>query len=192
MIKFKAEFAKLSRELKKTEKQVERATTMAVNKVGFDVKDKLTNDMDRYIDRPTPFTKKAWLVRRSGKKTIVQLKDIQAEYLQWQILGGTQRARRGQPIIVPQRHARINKYGNITGKRSGLIKRKTEFIAEINGTLGVWRRVGGKRNPGLKLIHAIQKTLKHKKVYPVFEIAEKEIKKQYPIKLKRSMEKVFK
>lgn len=190
MLKLSSNINKIVKQLEKHEKKMQKAKTMAVNKVGFDVKDELTDTMDKYIDRPTPFTKKGWLLIRAkaGKnKAIVLLKDIQAKYLGYTIYGG----KTDKTVVPHSKNATLNKYGNIAGKRTGLAKRKTEFIGKINNHSGVWRRVGRGKNKALKLIHSFKKSITVKKRYPVFKIAEKEVKKQWPVKFKRAMQKVF-
>ena len=112
--------------------------------------------MQTKLKRPTPQTVKAVRVKYSNKRNLsgkVFLLDWAAAYLKYQIKGGT----RVTTTAVPTKNARLNKYGNIPGRRKGLVKRKTEFIATIKGTAGVYRRVGGKRNRQVKLIHAFIK-----------------------------------
>jgi len=191
MLSIKNNFKQISRELKQSATKVERATTMAINKVGFDVRQKLIDDMDKYIDRPTPFTKRAWILKQGRGKATVILKDIQASYLGWAIFGGTAHSTT-RKLTTPTKRARLNRYGNVASKRTkGLVRGKKQFIATISGVTGVWQEVGTKSNPSVSLLHVIGNKKKYKKSYPVFKIAEKEIKKQYPIKLARAYEKVF-
>ena len=64
---------------------------------------------------------------------------------------------------MPVDKAKIDNYGNIRGRRTGLIKGNKEFIANIKGIDGVWRRVGGKRNPSVKLRVALENRVFYRK-----------------------------
>lgn len=160
--------------------QIPFATSLAINKTADDVANAITAQMPKKLDRPTPFTLQAYRTRggrfkgkRARKNDLTAILipgKAQAEYLSYQVFGGT-RTPRGQAIGVPyQPNARLNKFGNVPNRRAGLVKRKTEFVANINGVEGVWRRFGrgGKQ---LKLIHAFENQVSYRPRLPIFKIA---------------------
>ena len=115
--------------------------------------------MVRKLDRPTPFTIKGVRWERADKKDFatgrlhsrVYLMPTQAEYLRFQIEGGT-RTPRGTAIAVPTSNVKLNRYGNLAGGQ-GRIKRllakKNTFQGIIGGVAGVWQRPKrGKRSRG--------------------------------------------
>jgi hypothetical protein len=53
------------------------------------------------------------------------------------------------------------------------VKRKTDFIAKINGTAGVWRKVGRGQSSRVKLIHAFIKNPSYPAGrWPFYKIAQ--------------------
>lgn len=181
--------------------QLPFATAQALNATANDVAKRLTDTMERYIDRPTPATKKAWMFSSGrfrgypAKKnyliaTIVPPAAI-AEYLKWTVFGGT-KVEGGAGSTVPyDKNARLNRFGNIVGKRSGLLKGKRDFIGNIKGIDGVWRRTGGRKTRGVKLIHAFEKTVHYQSQYPIFEIANKTVKRKLASNFNREFRKAI-
>ena len=88
---------------------------------------------------------------KTGLHSRVYLMPTQAEYLRYQIEGGT-RTPKGTAIAVPTSNVKLNRYGNLAGGQ-GRIKRllakKNTFQGTINGVAGVWQRPKrGKRSRG--------------------------------------------
>jgi hypothetical protein len=86
--------------------------------------------------RPTPQTVNSVRIKPATKYKLtakVFLLPWSAEYLQYQIYGGTRHVR----TAVPTKNARLNKYGNIPGRKTGLVKRQNQFITKT----GVFRTV---------------------------------------------------
>lgn len=141
-------------------KQMPFATAQALNAVALRVQANAVADMQKQLDRPTPFTLKSVAVQRATKTTqqaVVFVKDIAARYLEPYELGGVNKLD-GRALIKPVTQ-RLNQYGNIprsTVRR--LAARKNVFVGKVKtkaGTVdGVWQRtkaVRGKR-AGMKLI----------------------------------------
>lgn len=94
--------------------QLPFATAMALNDTAQDVKVREEQALDREIDRPTRFTRNAIFIRRASKRRLVATvaaKDIQAQYLRYQVEGGI-RPPKGRAIPVPS-GIRLNVYGNM-------------------------------------------------------------------------------
>ena len=106
-------------------KQIPFATSNAINKTLFQLRKEMMKQTVKKLDRPTPFTQKGFLVKIAKKtnlKGMLYIKDAVEEYLKYQINGGIRTT--GKQIPVPYiDNARLNKYGNVIGKRSGLIKK---------------------------------------------------------------------
>jgi hypothetical protein len=75
------------------QKQVAFATSKALNATGKAVADAMPAEIEKAIDRPTPFTKRGVRVLRYANKakleTTVGFATAQAKYMRWQIDGGT-------------------------------------------------------------------------------------------------------
>ena len=164
--------------------QIPFALSKALNATAQDVAKDLTIKMDTYIDRPTPFTKTAFMYK-SGKfrgkiarkrdlTAIIQVPPAQSSYLKWIIYGGTRQATKPNGIGVPyQKNARLNKYGNVPKRQAGLIKNAKQFIGTVNGVKGVYERRGGKRRPSLKLMHAFEPSVNYKPQFPIHKLADR-------------------
>ena len=152
-------------------KQIPFATSVAINNTLFDLKKEMAKQMDKKLDRPTPFTKRGFFINKAKKNLLVGvllMKDIVANYLQYQIEGGTRTT--GKRIPVPyQPNARLNKFGNIIGKKTGLIKKNTQFIGNLGGTEGVYERT----KQGVKLIIGFERSVNYRPRFPFYIIAEK-------------------
>ena len=152
-------------------KQIPFATSVAINNTLFDLKKEMAKQMDKKLDRPTSFTKRGFFINKAKKNLLVGvllMKDIVANYMQYQIEGGTRTT--GKRIPVPyQPNARLNKFGNIIGKKTGLIKKNTQFIGNLGGTEGVYERT----NQGVKLIIGFERSVNYRPRFPFYIIAEK-------------------
>ena len=115
--------------------------------------------MVKQLDRPTRFTVKGihWQGAKKGDFKLgrlhsrVYIMPTQAEYLRFQIEGGT-RTPKCTAIAVPTGNVRPNRYGNLPGGQariSNLLKKKGVFQGTINGVAGIWQRPKrGKRSRG--------------------------------------------
>ena len=176
----------VEKELKrKQRKHIPEATRWALNNTAKKVVNALKAQTEKRLDRPIPFTVNAYAIQ-FAKKTNLQssifIKDIQAKYLQWVIDGGVNAP--GRKIAVPTRQAKLNKYGNIPGKRTGLIKGKKEFRKTKTG-VGVWT-IG--KNPQLLIVLKDSITYT-KKLLPFFRIGEGVVSNVLPKQLRLSLKK---
>ena len=123
-------------------KQIPFATQNAINTTLFQLRKEMGKQLDKKLDRPTPFTKRGFFVDKAKKNLLVGfliMKDVVANYMQYQVDGGIRTDSKFIPIpFIP--NARLNKFGNIIGKRTGLIKKDKQFIGTVKGTTGVWER----------------------------------------------------
>ncbi len=140
----------------------------------------------KYLDRPTPQTQKGFYIKFASKRYPVgslNMKDFVAEYLQYQVDGGFRYSDKKNPVPI-EGNARINQFGNITGRRRGLIKNKKQFIATIKGITAVWERVGKR---GIKpIIFLTQNFAKYEKRYPFYKDNEKFVKKHFKTNLRNA------
>ena len=127
-------------------KQIPFVVSDSINEVSVKAVNAMRSQLAKNLDRPTMFTKKGvqlkFKARPRDLSALIQIPPIQSKYLEKQIEGGMKTADR-QKIPVPYNKGILNAYGNIRGKKSGLIRRNTEFIGTVKGIDGVWRRTGG-------------------------------------------------
>ena len=134
-------------------KQLPFAMARALTATAWDIQRHITEELPNYLDRPTPFTRKAFGVQRANKRELrarVFVKDRQSRYLKYQVEGGT-RTPKGRAIVVPYTRGgaiKLNKYGNLPrGRVAKLIAQNKTFSGTVKGTPGVWRRTGTKSRP---------------------------------------------
>ena len=157
---------------------MQEAMAKGINRTAETANAELTQGLSRHLDRPTPFTMKAIKTSKARPKpepsAVVYVQPLQARYLKWPIQGGTI-----DSIITPAA-GRLNKYGNIPGKRGGLAKIKganpRRFIAEIKGGYGVWERYGPKGRK-VKPIALVSKNSPRSKIYDFEDIGTKSVKR---------------
>lgn len=144
----------------KAVRQVPFAAALALTSIAQDVKKQADSDLGRNLDRPTPFTQRAYGVSRATKTHLVATvyaRQIQSKYLAKQEEGGP-RHPKGRAILVPA-GTRLNKYGNMPKSQiRRLLARKDVFSGEVNGTAGIWRRMKG---GSLKLLVAYRSRVEY-------------------------------
>lgn len=177
---------------KMQKKQIPFATSIAINNTLFGLRKEMSKQLDKKLDRPTPFTKRGFLVDKSKKTKLVGtlfLKDVVADYLQYQIDGGVRI--NSKMIPVPNiKNAKLNKYGNIIGKKTGLIKKKTQFFGTVNSTQGIWERTN--KDQRVKLIIGLHRDVSYEPKFPFYVIADKYSKNTFNKNLIKSLNKALK
>ena len=194
-IKIKDNIKQFSKGLDKVAKsKLPQITRSAVNNTLFGLRKEMKKQIVKKLDRPTPFTQNAFHVdRMKGKKLsgALVIRDVQADYLKFAIDGGLRDESKLLPIPYKP-NARLNKFGNIVGKRTGLIKKKTQFIGTIKGITGVWERFN--KNKNVKLIIGLKETANYEGgKFPFYRIGRKYIdstfdkqpKKAYDFRMKQ-------
>ena len=180
-----------SKKLTKFEKtQMPFAIANGINSTLFGLKKEMSKQAEKKLDRPTPATKKGFFVKKANKKKqfgFLAIKDFVAEYLKYQISGGTRSGSKKIPVPYTK-NIRLNKYGNIIGKRRGLIKNPSkQFVAKIGGVSGVFQRhgKGGKQS---KLIIGFKDSVTYnKKPFKFYTIGKSYINNTY----NRNLDKAF-
>jgi hypothetical protein len=196
-----ADFTQLTKNLSRIQReQVPFAISLTLNELGLDVANAITVQMDRYLDRPTPFTKRAFIKgktfngKRATKKNfeaIVEAKQIQAEYLKFQIAGGT-RLPNKTAILVPTRAAGLNKYGNISrANQKKIAKSEGKFFkagVREGKTPGVYKRTAKKIEPYAFYVDSAT----YDPIFPIDKIARgvvgNRLKKQFEKALARALQ----
>ena len=139
--------------------QIPFAASQALNDVAHKSQDALKAKAPLYLDRPTPFTLRGFRYKRSTKRNLVALvyiNPIQAKYLRFQIEGGPRRGPTAVPVNV-----KLNKYGNIPGRKRGLKRNKRQYFGTINKTFGLWER--SRKGDRVKLVAAMHKKVIYKR-----------------------------
>ena len=187
-IDVRSNIAEVTKNLTKVQKdQLPFATSLAINNVATEVAYAVTKQMQYDLDRPTPFTLKAFMSgnrfngKRATKRSLyatVEAKPIQNDYLIYQVEGGM-RLPKKRTIAVPTKNARLNRYGNVSNRRRGLVRNSKQFVGEVKGIEGIWERTGGKRSPGVRLIHAFEESVTYRKRFNPYAVADKVVRRKF-------------
>lgn len=145
-------------------KQMPKAVESATNSLAKKVATAQVANMQKVLDRPTPFTLKSVGVRLARQQNnytaIIYIKDIAASYLEPYEFGGLNKLN-SKALLKPV-DSGTNQYGNLPRNKLAQLKnRKDIFIGVVKGKSGqqingVWQRVTGPRakSGGLKLLIA--------------------------------------
>lgn len=155
-------------------------TRIAINETATRVKELEQQGMHKHLDRPRKQTINSLYVifaRRNKLEAVIRFRDWAQDFMKLQIKGGI---RKVNNTAVPTSNAKLNTYGNIPGRKSGVVKGK-QFRATIDGIYGVWER----NKNGLKIIHRFETNPKYEKRFPFYRIAGKAIRYTWPAKFKQ-------
>lgn len=104
----------VKRQLGAQAKQVNYAAAVALTRTAAKVRQALPAELERVLDRPTPFTKSGTFIKAARKDNLVAevaFKPVQAKYLRLQAEGGTYEPR-AAGIRLPG-NIELNPFGNI-------------------------------------------------------------------------------
>ena len=186
-ISLKADFKQVIKKLKRIErKQIPFAAMLALNDTAFQSRKVAVKAMPRFIDRPTPVTLRGLLVGRAKKAQLaskVFFKPFVWRYMRFQVVGGTRSSSR--KIAVPGREVKLNKYGNIPGRRRGLLTGGAYFADMGGGRTGIFKPKGKK---GKRVLRAILvDSAAYKPRYPFHTIIERAARKRFKPNFERSL-----
>jgi len=174
-------------------KQIPFATAQAINNTLFGLRKEMAKQTVKKLDRPVPFTQRGFLITKAKKTNLVGVLNIRPEvasYLQWVIDGGVRKPSSKKVPVPITKNKRLNKYGNIAGKRSGLVKGSKEFIATIGGATGVWKE-NRKGQPPTLLIKFHDSVKYSKKPFDFYKIGRGYINGTYDRQLRKALTKAL-
>lgn len=186
-VSVKSNIKEFSRDLKRFKDiDVPKITYITLNETAKRTKQLEQTAMKKYLDRPKPQTLNALFIKYARKtKPVVTLlfREWADEFMRFAVFGGVRKVNNtGIPIKA---NKRLNQFGNIPGRRSGLVKGKNEFIATIKGHTGVWKRTGKGKNAKLKLLINFYSNPKYEKIFPFHRVAKKAVNVHLPLKFKK-------
>jgi hypothetical protein len=182
MINLKSNIDEVIRNLRYMRRdQIPYAISLAVNQTAQDIATEVTNEMPKHIDKPTPFTMKAyvnasgkWKGKRANKRdltAIIQAGQIQAEYLAFQVYGGTRKPKK-TAILVPTLKAPRNQYGNLSRANLKKYAQPTGKLfhagAKENKEPGVYRN----NKKTIEMLAAYELETQYEPRFPIYKIAE--------------------
>ena len=214
-----ADTKQLTKHLNKIQrKQIPFATSKALNDVAFDARSFIQKSLPRRLDRPTKGIISSVQVQKSKKKNLVAIvgfaglgfkttkwSESPAEIMRRHIKGGTRSPKQLPHLRIPSDTKggglKLNKFGNIAGKKGKLQKmlgNKDQFFSGIPKgdysmkDAGIWERTprNSKRSTGTKAKKwkatgkivqriAYEPSTRYKSIFPFIKIVDLAIKKNY-------------
>ena len=194
-ISVKSNVKEVTRGMENLRKQIPFATSKAINAMAYQAQQALGKEIDDKIDRPTPFTRKSWLYKRSTKsklEAVVYAKDIQSRYLRLQEDGGTRKPNR-RAIAVPVKQRR-NKYGNIP--RTAISRMynagSRKYFSGVpkggkQSTPGIYQRLGKDGRAQIRLMIKWQPEAQYKKKTDFEGVAARIVKAKFNAELRKQI-----
>jgi hypothetical protein len=99
-------------------------TRIAINETAVRVKELEQVAMRKHLDRPRKQTVNSLFVKYAKKNNLVAIitfRDWAQDFMRLQVKGGIRKANN---TAVPTVNAKLNQYGNIPGRKSGVVKGK--------------------------------------------------------------------
>ena len=177
---------------KAAKKQLPFATAVALTKTAKHLAEVERRSLSKHLDRPTPFTKKAFAIKPARKQDFktgrifsrLFIKDAQEKYLRFAIEGGTRRPK-NRAIVVPGQATRLNRYGNLSRNFiKNMLAKPNVFTTTINGTGAIVQRM---RSGILKTLVIFTSSASYEKRLPFFEIAKRVVPKRVVIEMNRAL-----
>ena len=174
-------------------KHLPRATANAINEIGAKVVNAERAQIQKKLDRPTPFTIKSvdmpakFRAKPNDLSALIFIKKIAQDYLKHVYQGGIERPAKSK-IFAPLSSAggeRLNAYGNLIGLKAKRIDSRKDMFLNKNA---LWKREG---DGGLKLIAVAKNFIKHRKLLDFFKIGFGVIKKNYDKELDKQIKKAI-
>lgn len=175
------------------------ATRNAINETLFGLRKELPAEMRRVFDEPVNFTVQAsaWVVNKAEKSDLrgeIHLKRAQANYLKWQIKGGTQQPRKKAiPVPLPKQRAR---HGGLKRNWKTLLDKPHYFSGKPKGRKsakpGIYRRMGATtKNPAgkkLSLQIAWEEKTEYQKKFHFHEFSQRYVKRHFAKNFRKKLD----
>jgi hypothetical protein len=174
-------------------KKLPIATAEAINQIGVKVVNAQRAQIQKKLDRPTPFTIKSvdmperFRAKPNDLSALIFIKKIAQDYLKYVYQGGIERPKKSK-IFAPVTSAggeRLNTYGNLIGLKGKKVDNRKDLFLNRNA---LWKR---ENDGGLKLIAVAKNFIKHRKLLDFFKIGFGVIKKNYDKELDKQIKKII-
>ena len=172
-------------------KQVPFAASLAMNKTAEQIRKVEQAAARTELENPTATTVRGIRYFRSNKRRLeagVFVIPAIDKFLRYQEHGGT-RAPRGRTEAVPV-DIKLNRYGNIPGRRQGKLKklanRPDTFSGVIGGVAGLWQRVGPRKRR-LKLLVAYEPRTQYKPRWHFYQHAQRTTNRRWARNFERAI-----
>ena len=180
--------------LMRQSKKMPKITKNALNKTAFKVNDAEKAQLPRYLNEPTKFTLNGFrFVGATEIKPEVKMfiAPIQAKYLWYQIEGGILKDTAVPVMTNVMSAGRLNQYGNIKGKRSGLLKTKGDHFGKGKGGRTNIYRTKGRVGHKTRTVQFVIKDQTYRPKFPYYKIGFSVVESVFDKMLTREWNKLI-
>lgn len=212
MITMKTNFGGAFKFLQKLEKQTRFATAVALTRTAQAVAKREAEEVAKVFDKPTNFTRKAFVVKRATPANLqakVTIRERQADYLNPHIEGGGRWPKRMEMMFaadarapgnywMPGKGIALNAHGNIS--KSQIVKlaaqlRKSGKHGEVFAGVprpglpfGIYgRKMQGGRQALTPLLVLVKRAPRYKKIFRFYEIGYGLVGKEFPVQFRKAL-----
>jgi len=201
--------------------QLPFALSNTLNSIAFSGRKHVQSQLKSKLDQPTPYTLRGVQVEKAHKKALVaklgfagkgfgrmQGEILPGDYMPFQIKGGIRHPRK-RTIMVPTKHQKTNKFGNLAKtKYRSLISDTAKYFAGVptEGSKGgrkprlgpeasgVWKRLGpkGNRRKNIQMMIAFEQQALYKPRFPFNEIVTRHVKRTFQREFGNAFQKSMK
>ena len=218
-----SDLAKLKKGMTRQQReQMPFAVSNTLNSIAFAGRLHVQAQLKAKLDQPTPYTLRGVQVEKAHKKKALVAKigfagqgfgkmqgeNLPANYMKYQIAGGIRHPRK-RTIMVPTKHQKTNKFGNLARtKYQSLIADKARYFVGVptEGSkggrkprlgpeaAGVWKRPGpkGKRRKRIQMQIAFEPQAHYKPRFPFPAIVGKHVKRTFQKEFGKAFQKAMK
>jgi hypothetical protein len=171
-------------------KQLPFAVAQALTQTAAAARRDASKATDKFFDRPTGFTKKAFDILPAGKRqkrlmAHVFIKDWQWNYLQYQVYGGVRYPNRFSIPVPTSNLTDRNRYGNMRRRQiKQMLRDPNVFSGKVRGVGGIWMRTP---SGSVRLLVSWESKTTYRKRYPFKKIVRKSVGQNYSRIFRRSL-----
>ena len=166
---------------KTAKRQVPFAIASTLTQLAFQAMQEEKQQAPKYLDRPTPFTIKAFRYKKANKRNLMSLvyidsADSKRSYMKYSIDGGVSRPKKSA-MIHPAKNSKLNKYGNLPRNYvKKAMANKAKFFSGVpkgmqgDDNSGIWQRYGTKNNQRIRMVAQWRKSRSYQARFPFYEI----------------------
>jgi hypothetical protein len=174
-------------------KQLPFAIAKGLTDTAKEARGVLTQALPRQLDRPTPFTMRAFAITPATKTKLyakVFVRADQWKYLTYQFEGGDRMPTR-RALVLPK-NLKLNQYGNMQRRAiKQLLAKKNVFSGVVDGVPGIYQRKQFASGTGVQLLIGYADKVRYRRRYPFKEIAQRSVSKSFNRNFQRALDEAL-
>lgn len=180
------------RRLEKFERQVPFATALGLTRTAQEAQRELRSGLKRHFTIRSKHVERGIRIQRATKRRLVAVVGSKDDFMALQARGGTKRR---SPVVGIPIAARPRPTSKTLPSRfpGSLLAKGKHFVGSpFGGRPALWRRMGGKRRPKLRLMYVFRPSQGIRKRWPFKATVRRVVQREWPVQSKRALEHALK